>query len=512
VRWRPWLRSDLGLILFAAVAIGATCFASPRHPQLTRFGDDVEYLLVTQSLVRHGSPEYQAGDEGDVLAQLPPLWRRSAALKYQPRPWGYFQAKDGRWLSWHFFTYSAAVAPLKAILDRHGLGWRAFHFTNLAFFCAALLAMLQLRHSLRLWLVLLPLAFLTPALWFLPLAHTEAFVFALGLIATACWLAERPLLAILFNSIAATQFQPLALISLYLAGVTLWGYRGPGALRKHGRAIVACCAVTAIAFVPNAFYLWQFGTGSLVTSNGFADRRLMSFDKLASLFVDLNTGMLVYLPGVLLLWLWSVGSAARDAVRTRSIAPLLLPAAILFTFYATTSARIWNYHTQGIARYALYCTPALLLGIGVQLKAAARMGWVVPTLVVIGLGLQSVVHHEFGWFGYRGNDNLHHNKVAMYVLERWPKLYAPPPEIFCSRTLHKRCWIELETGQVERGFLPVLMLDDRWSAIKGLTLPCEPEGILKFMLFTPEQKESVQAAARRCEKTGARAPMYLNFR
>ncbi|HET6331793.1 MAG TPA: hypothetical protein VFG30_01200 [Polyangiales bacterium] len=108
-----------------------------------------------------------------------------AALKYQPRPWGDFQADDGRWFSWHFLTYAAAVTPLKALLDPHGLGWRAFHFTNIAFFCAALLAMLQLRHSARLWLVLFPLAFLAPALWFLPLAHTEAFVFSLALVTPA---------------------------------------------------------------------------------------------------------------------------------------------------------------------------------------------------------------------------------------------------------------------------------------------------------------------------------------
>jgi hypothetical protein len=122
------------------------------------------------------------------------------------------------------------------------------------------------------------------------------------------------------------------------------------------------------------------------------------------------------------------------------------------------------------------------------------------------------VHREFGWFGYRGNDNLHHNSVALYVMERWPSLYTPPPEIFCSRTRHKRCWNDVATGQVEREWLPAILLDERWSPIKGLVLPCEPEMTLKFPLLTPEQRERVHEAARRCERAGDRAPAYVNFR
>jgi hypothetical protein len=402
------------------------------------------------------------------------------------------------------------------VLDRRGLGWRAFHFANLFAFCLALLSLLQLRREPRVWLVLLPLAFLTPALWFIPLAHTEAFVYSLGLAATACWLSDRRILAILLNSIAATQFQPLTVVTLYLAGATLWSYRAGGPLREVLRsrwpAVLACLACTAVAFIPDAFYFLHYGTGSLVTREGFADRRLMSAGKLASLFFDLNTGLAVYLPGVLLLFAWSLYVAIRKAIRARTVAPLVLPAAIFAALYATTSARIWNYHTQGIARYALYCTPALLLAIGLQLRAAKRIGWVVPALTVVGLSLQVLVHDQFGWFGYRGNDNLHHNVVALYVMERWPSLYVPPPEIFCSRTLHRRCWNNLETGQVEHEFLPAMLADARWMPIKALVSPCEPATLLKSPMLTPEQREELLAAAHRCERSGDRTPIYLNFR
>jgi hypothetical protein len=504
------------MVLCVAGLILATVWRSPAYPQLLRFGDDVEYLLTAQSFVRHGSPEYQPGDDADVLASLPKSWRGSASLKYQPRPSGYFPDRTGALYSWHFFTYSAAVAPLKAALDPHGLGWRAFHFLNIVAFCAALLSLLQLRREPRLWLVLLPLAFLTPALWFIPLAHTEAFVFSLGLAATACWLSGRRILAILLNSIAATQFQPLAILTFYFVGATLWRYRDQSslhdALRRRWPAILACFGCAAVVFLPSAFYFLHYGTGSLVTREGLADSRLASLEKLASLFFDLNTGLAIYAPAVLLLFGWSLYAALREAISRRSVAPLVLPAAIVAAMYATTTARIWNYHTQGIARYALYCTPALLLAIGVQLRAASPIGRFVPALAAVGLGLQLAVHHRLGWFGYAGNNNLHHNAVALYVMDRWPALYAPPPEIFCSRTLHRRCWIDLESGQVAREFLPALYLDDHWMPIKGLVSPCDLGAMLQSPLLTPKQRERAQALMRRCERTGDRTPVYLNFR
>ena len=65
------------MLLCVATLVVATCLRSPEHPQLLRFGDDVEYLLGAQSFVRHGSPDYRPGDEADVLANLPKSWRES---------------------------------------------------------------------------------------------------------------------------------------------------------------------------------------------------------------------------------------------------------------------------------------------------------------------------------------------------------------------------------------------------------------------------------------------------
>ena len=492
--------------------IAWTWVQSPKHPQRSHFGDDAEYLLGAKSFARHGTPDCRDGDRRAVLARLPKKWRAQAARSYDhPEPWGYFKANDGKVLAWHFWLYPAAVAPFKAVLDRHGLGSRAFLYANLTFFTAALLSLLQLRSQPRLWLLLVPLSFFTPALWFLPLAHTEAFVFSLGLIATTCYLSGRRQLALLFNSLAAMQFQPLAILSLFLFGENVWFYTGGRfdrpTLTKQRYALLKSALAAAIVLIPGLFYYAYFGTPSLVAREGYAKNSLMSLDKLVSMFVDLNTGLLIYLPGVLLLWTWSLVIAAQRSVRTRSIVPLLAPASVVLVLWASTSARIWSYHTQGISRYALYTVPAMLLVIGLQQRAAGRLSRSSIVLVLLALCLQATTHRQFGWFAYRGSDNLHHNPIAKLVLLRKPALYSPPPEIFCSRTLHKRCWIDLNTGYVTNDYLPAVWSTLDETPLKALIQRCDLKSTLHARRWKPEQVERIKAAV--CANG---EPTYVDFR
>lgn len=506
--------SFAGLLLGIVALISWSWIESPKYPQLGHFGDDAEYLLGAQSFVRHGSPEFRPGDELDTLAALPRGWARSAVRKYSlPQPTGYFPSLRGEMFCWHFWSYAAAVAPLKAALDRRSIGVRAFHYTNLLFFSAALLSLQQLWARPALAFALLSFAFLTPILWFLPIAHTEPFVFSLGLIASACYLSKRRLLAVLFSALAATQFQPLVVVTFYLCVESLWHYAGRRfAIKQLARdpwRVLACLAFASVALVPDVFYAHHFGTPSLVTREGYASSKLISLDKLSSMFFDLNTGMLVYLPGILLLFIASCGMALRRSVRLRSLAPLLVPGSVLLSLWISTSARIWNYHTQGISRYALYTVPCLLLAIALEFGGQRRERWPVFLTLMAAAALQLLVHREFGLFEYRGNNNLHHNQIALYVLERWPRLYAPPSEIFCSRTLHRRCWIDLATGYVTDEFLPAVQRDQAGVPVKALVKPCALDATRIGHAWTPEQLARIERAAGDCQNA---APRYVDFR
>jgi hypothetical protein len=502
-------------VLFALLAtlISRTLIESPKHVQTAHFGDDSEYLLTTESFVRHHSPDFRSEDAPSVLANLPPRWRWAIARKYQgAAPMGYFASRDGRYFCWHFWTYGAVVAPIKLFLAERGLGAQAFGYANCWMFCAALFAMLQLWPSPRVWLVLVPLAFFSPILWFLPFAHTEPFVFSLGLAAVSCLLRRRYLSALLLNSLAATQFQPLALVSLLYCGEALasrlrWRWLW-GSFKASWAYCVACLACSAVNLAPALFYRHHFGVTSLIAREGFAASRLMSMDKFLSMFIDLNDGMITYMPSLLWLLSWSAVLALRRAVTQRTLRHLLPWVATLGVLWSATSALGWNYQTLGMSRYALYAAPPMLLLVANELRALVRVSIWMQACIVIAFGLQLWVHVTFGWFVYRGHNNLHHNIVANYVLQRWPGYYNPPPEMFCARTLGARCFLDPKTGLVEERHLPVVFTSDEGKPVKALAVTCDPDRLLKAADWTAEQRAVIRARLSPCPE---RVPVYVNF-
>jgi hypothetical protein len=494
----------ISLAAVIACLVTLTWRESSTRGQSFHFGDDADYILMAQSIAEHGSPDARPDDAVAALSQLGKRWsvgvrKRFAAWPHMP---GYFPDRKGQLYNWHFWTYPSYVAVFKRRLDSHGLGAIAFALANTVVFCAALLSLLQLWRMPRVWFAIVPLAFFSPLLWFLPLAHTEAFVYSLLLIAVACRLRRRYLLATLISALAATQFQPLALLSGVFAIEGLFAQRRPdfSAAARLRRGLWFSCALAgaAVTLAPSAFYYRHYGVTSVISREGFAASRLMSFDKFRSMFIDLDTGLVTYMPGVLLMLLYSLGLVAIRSARERSVRALIPWAVVAFILWSTTSALNWNYHTQGVSRYALYCTPALLMLIAIELerRRPSASSFVV---IALALGLQLQVHRAFGWYEFRGHNGLHHNVVARYVLERWPSLYRPPPEIFCSRTRRQRCVLDPGTGLVAASELPVIFYDRAGHPRKALAPTCARAQLLGAYGWTSEQAARIRDTLPPCE-------------
>ncbi|HKU42199.1 MAG TPA: hypothetical protein VJR89_28770, partial [Polyangiales bacterium] len=431
--------------------------------QRVHFGDDQEYLTMTASFVRHGSPEYQPGDSAAMLQALPASWRHSLGKKFSPEgtPGAYYPARDGTLYAFHFFTYPASVAPLRAWLDGTPQAPRAHQFTNLVWLSLALASLLLLREQPRLFWSVAPLAFFSPVLWFTTYASTETFVFSLGLIALACWASGRVVAAIWCSALAATQYQPLALVPLWLCADQLWTQRRE--LRARWPRALAALAGAALVFVPGLFYFVHYGTPNLIAREGLASTRFVTWSKFTGLFLDLNGGMLAYTPGLLLLLLVAAGWAAARA--RRDPRGLILLGVVLLTMFGSTVQRNWNHPTFGISRYVLYSIAPLLWFIAAEIRARAPRPQLLVPLVAAALALQLCVLRADGFFSYRGNDAAHHSALAAYVLERWPALYSPHPEIFCERTV-RRCWPDPATGVPLPEYLPAIWRDSRGHARK----------------------------------------------
>lgn len=476
--------------------------AMPR--QRVHFGDDQEYLTMTMSFVRHGSPEYREGDSAAMLSALPTAWRRSLGKKFNQNgePGAYFASRSGKLYAFHFFSYSLSVAPVRALLDGKPDAWRAHQFTNLILLSCALASLLLLR-SQRLFWTLAPLAFSTPVLWFTTYASTETFVFSFSLLAVVCYATDRRILASLFNAIAATQYQPLAPISLYLCADWLWTQRRD--LRSHWLRATGALASAALVFVPGIFYYFHYGTPNLISREGLASPRFIRWDKFADMFIDLNGGMLAYTPGILLLLLvaatWAIARAKRDP---RGV---LLLATVLFTMFACTVQRNWNHPTWGVSRYVVYSiAPVLMIFAGEPRLRTISARWL-TALVIVAMSLQLLVQRAFGYFVYTGAGADQHSPMAAYVLERWPALYSPHPEIFCERIV-RPCWPDPQTGVPLPEYLPVVWRDARGKAHKILATRCDEARVLQAAPWTEAERARIQEAFRECSGSGV---FYINL-
>jgi hypothetical protein len=129
---------------------------------------------------------------------------------------------------------------------------------------------------------------------------------------------------------------------------------------------------------------------------------------------------------------------------------------------------------------------------------------VLAALVLAALGLQLLVQRAGGFFVYRGNDAAHHSAAATYVLERWPWLYAPHPEIFCERTVgaSTRCWPDPQTGEPLPDALPAIWRDSRGVARKILAARCDEGRVLSAAAWSDSERARIQAAFRRCSGSG----------
>jgi hypothetical protein len=476
--------------------------------QHQHFGDDQEYLTMTTSFVRHGSPDFRQGDDFATLLALPWTWERSLHGKFFPgrAPQSYFPDKEGRYYGYHFFTYSALVAPLRALLDQRVDRYRSHQYTNLLCFAAALLSLLLLRSRRRLFWSLTPLVFLTPVLWFLRYAHTEAFAFSFCVVALSCYLSGHVLPAIAFSAIAATQYQPLALIPLCLYAEWAWALlRRRASWQGKLAKLLLGLGLSAIVLAPSVFYYVHFGTPNLIVRQGFASVRLMSWSKFGWMFIDPNGGMLIYTPGVLLLLLAAAGWAARRARRERDYWGLALLAGVLGGLFASTCQLNWNHPTFGVSRYVLYAIGPALLFIGSELAKLRlpdrRAVWRLRALIASAVVLQLLAQRAHGYFEYRGLDSAHHSHLAQYVLNHWPALYSPPAEIFCERTVAV-CRTDPATGDPKPQYLPAIWRDAARVPHKILATRCDAERVLAASPWSDAERAKIRAAMQACRGTG----------
>lgn len=409
------------LIASSSLALLAAAFiVSPRA-----LGDAGEYLLMAESFVRHRTPELRPGD-AEALSRA--ALAHPIAGGMAPPFRVYYPDRRGRLYSAHFWAYPLVVSPLLWVLGRIGADeLRAFQIANAillagALWVVVLVSPLVWRQRLSMALLLL----VSPTAWFVFFPHPEVFCASLLVAALALHHRGDEATAIALAAAASLQNPPIFVLA------SCW-YAATWIRRRTIPSVMRATAAWLIGWLSPIFFLFHFETPSLIAREAARSGNL-SLRKTAELFYDFNLGLLPFVPVVI------VGSAIaivlavlrRDGRCGWVLERLLVVSAMAF---ATTSTDNWNHGTCGPSRYGVWLLP-LIVDLFVRLVVPGD-GEVPRGLWRLAMAAALATQMAAFYGRPLREDHLEHSRLARLVLDRWPQLYSPSPEIFAERTAHE---------------------------------------------------------------------------
>jgi hypothetical protein len=435
-------REALLAAAFTAVALGlATVSARPR-------GDSGEYVLMATAFARHLSPDLRPSDARLVAEREPALARlmeKAAAGMEAEEPvllGSIHRSSAGRYYSFHFWFYSLLAAPLVwPVSFLGGSPVLALAFLNAAAVSvAAGYAYLTTRGARGL---VHALAFLVcGTTYYLPWTGPEALTASSALVAALAAMQGRIGLALLATGVATAQNPSASALALFVvAWRSLLSRRPETALLPFAplpalRTTVALAAGGAVLGVASpAFFGATFGEPSLI-AKFTTDRSLVSGARAFSFLFDLNQGMLIGVPGLLLGLLAAAILSFHFARERSAVAAGVILACVTVGLMVTPSLSThnWNSGCAVFMRYAYWSAMPLLaalIGIAGSLPTMVAR-WLTGVALVVQVA--PVVLN-----GVTGDDVWYtrHNGLARLVMGRAPDLYNPIPEIFVERTLRR---------------------------------------------------------------------------
>lgn len=411
-------------------------------------GDGGEYLMTTHALFRHASVLILPSDFSE-FSQRPfdelnrmgyPREFYDILLKKFQRPhpmsWGGFASvRPDELYSMHFWLYSLLALPYYAVVHTAGLNpvW-AFGLLNMTFVAASCAYLRRAMPQNGHWAVILFLALGTP--FYLRWTGPEVMSAGCALVATVALLRGKAGQAILLSGIGATQTPSLILIAPFAIAFRILLRRYPNmvwpgvTISRFGVSdVLMATSGLAVALVPYVFFYSIFEEPSL-TGRYFTRHGLISFQRLSSLFFDLNQGMLVGVPGLFVglpaaLCFFEPGKRREMIWISALIAGVCV--ALLIPVLATLN---WNSGGVVFMRYAYWISMPLLALIFRLLQNCEPKMWI--RLVSLILLVQSIVAIEHGVLGQRSS-TVRFSIAANWVLNNFPAHYNPDPEIFFER-------------------------------------------------------------------------------
>jgi hypothetical protein len=401
----------------ALLAAGCLAFALVDGPAPLA-GDDIEYKLSLQALVRNGSPVVDDAVLRGVIGELEGVRVESFPLAAQ----GLFP--DGRFETLHFWFYSALAVPFHAVARAAGLDWRhAFTLLNITLLAGA-------TYTVARWLGTWGAVLFAAGLAAAPLspyyakAHVEILVVSALAAAFTLLLADRAEDALVWLALMAAQVTAIIPWAAAVLAWVVWRRRLRG-----GQWWRAAAAAVLIPLQP-LWTMWRHGTWNLIAARGFVRPDMVGTDRLGALFVDPDGGVLGNWPVALVCVVLAAGGLFH--ARGRLSRPWLAFMVSFLVLMPLLHAQQANY-TTSVARYSLWYIPPLLVAAIESLRLAGRRASVAGGLVLVA-GFAGTF-----WMNYVWNDR-HHIQLrrafsSEWFHEKFPGAYHPVRQIWLDLSL-----------------------------------------------------------------------------
>ncbi len=431
-RFLPTTPSRRLVLFLACLWLAALALTRP-----SKSGDFQEYALMTIALANHASPDIRQGDI-TVAERLSPeigfvelhAQLRAGMARGDKAPFPGFMGSERGYYAIHFFAYSALAAVPFKLLDSAGAPpLKAFQIVNMAALTILVLALYRYSRSVKRTVFATLLFLLSGGLLYSNWCSPE-FMTASALLAALVYTAlGRPYVAALLAGLAAMQNPPLVFFSVFAPLIRIAYIRAdedaawPAAIRRvlTRHTVLASILQAALAALPAAYNYLVWGVPSIIAVLATYPPFITPL-RLVSFYFDLNQGMIVAFPVVMLLVIVQLFARGGRRWLPHTLLALLFSVALAIPSLSTVN---WNSGASGVMRYAFWGAMPLLYLVLNWMQRAPR--WPLALLVAMLLFQAGMVKYA------RSYDHETFGPAPLFVLRHFPSLYTPEPEIFFER-------------------------------------------------------------------------------
>ena len=422
-----------------------------RFSQTYPYGDGVEYVLMTEAIYNHGSPDIQQKDVTqytnylnsrnikiekeevfksveDFLIEINSKNLHFKKVSIQDLN-GFVLGKNEKFYSIHFWFYSTLAIPARALLHLLNADiTKTFLLTNLCLFFIAI-SLIFKEKRLVLWKRISLAAFLgfSSSTWYMAWPHPELFAGVYVFMGLFYFFVERKILATLILSLVALHVPPVAFLVLFIVFNILYEQRGSWNIKLFTKLFFASVWV----IFPILFSLAVFNTSNIIMAQDYLSWDVVTFRRFIGFFIDPNQGAILAIPIILLLFLIF---AIIDLIKRKAWVGYYLVSSIVIMSLFFMQMKNWNHGNAVVNRYVVWVASIVTAILIFRLFKIKNKVFLISLLIVIIASQAFVITQQANYKKLQWSAS-YFSPFGNYILSQYPQFYNPDPEIFRNRIL-----------------------------------------------------------------------------